>query len=74
MSDAKAAPSFKLEPPEMQHYPPPPPTPPFLSSLISQPCSSCFLSPFFSSTRLLHFCKFVLRSLYQRSRGLLKGY
>lgn len=68
-------PLSRLEPPEVQHYPPPlPPIPPFVSSLISQPCSSCFLPPFLSSTRLLHFRKFVLRSLYQRSRGLLKGY
>lgn len=66
-----------FEPPEMQHdgprTPAPTPTRPRLpSSLITQPCSLCFLFPFLSSTHLLHFCKFVLRSLYQRSRGLLR--
>lgn len=37
-----------------------------------QPLSCCFLSPIFSSARLPHFCKFVLRSLYQRSWGLFR--
>lgn len=66
MSDAQGCSHFRdlsLLKCSIHHHPPPP------AASLASLNNLCFLSPFFSSTRLLHFCKFVLRSLYQRSRG-----